>query len=146
MVSAKFPVKHIPMAPTPRPPALPVGEARERAQPLRHRARLAGRERAELGTDAGLLEDRDAFLGARHGAVAAEQRGHVDRKSGVSHPAGEARDLRADSRHLAHDDDRRSAAGDVHPPGHAVERDLAWREILQRIVLLHAARQHGCTI
>jgi hypothetical protein len=25
-----------------------------------------------------LLEDREAFLGARHGAVAAEQRGHVD--------------------------------------------------------------------
>jgi hypothetical protein len=118
-----------------------VREARERPQPLRHRTRLVGRQGAKFGADARPSKDLEAFVGVRHGSVPAEQRRHVDREPGVAHPAGKARDVRADAGHFAHDDDRRSRAGDVHPSGHALERDLATGEIVQRIVFLDAARR-----
>ena len=80
---------------------------------------------------------------SRHGAVAAEQRGHVDRESGVAHPAGEARDMRADARHLAHDDHRRARPATytrLVTPSSAISRA---REILQRIVLASCSvRRH----
>ncbi|KAI1693233.1 hypothetical protein DdX_20788 [Ditylenchus destructor] len=81
----------------PGPAALRVREPRQRAQPLRDRARLVGREGAELGAHAGALEHRDAFLRTGHGAVAAEERRHVDGEARVAHPACEARHVRADA-------------------------------------------------
>ena len=66
---------------------------------------LVGRECAELRADTGALEDRHAFLNLRYGSVAAEQRRHVDREPGIADPAGEAGYMRADARHLRHDDD-----------------------------------------
>jgi hypothetical protein len=137
MVSAKFPVKHIPTAPTPRTAALPVRQPGERAQPGGHRAGLAGGEGAELGADARLAEDRRPLVGARHRAVAAEQRRHVDRESRVAHPAGEAGHLRADAGHLGHDDYGRAGAGHVHPLRDAVERDRARGEVFELVVLVH---------
>ena len=119
--------------------ALLVREPGERAQPHGHRARLAGGERAELGADARAAQRGRALLDARHGAVAAEQRGHVHGESGVANPAAEAGDVRADAGHLRHHDHRRSAAGHVHHLGDAVECDCACVEVLERVVLVDVA-------
>jgi hypothetical protein len=67
----------------------------------------------------------------------------VDREPSVADPAGKACDMRTDARHLGHDDHTRSRAGDVHPLGHAIERDLATGKVLDRIVFFHAAYRHG---
>jgi hypothetical protein len=72
-----------------------------------------------------------AFIGTGHRAVAAKQRGHVDGKTRIAHPAAETRDMRADARHLGHDDHGRARAGHVHLFGHAIERDLARGEIFE---------------
>ena len=50
--SAKLPVKHMPIAPTPLPAAERMRVRRERAQPVGHRARRVGGEGAELAADA----------------------------------------------------------------------------------------------
>jgi hypothetical protein len=50
--------------------------------------------------------------------------------------------MRADTRHLRHDDDGRPRAGDVDDLGDAIERDVAAHEILERIVLLHRPFGH----
>ena len=50
--------------------------------------------------------------------------------------------MRADARHLRHHDDGGSCAGHVDDFGDAIERDLAAREILERIVLLHGPFRH----
>ena len=55
--------------------------------------------------------------------------------------------MRADARHLRHDDHRRSGAGYVHHLRDAVEGDLAGIEVLERIVLVHVPFRHragGC--
>jgi transcriptional regulator GlxA family with amidase domain len=91
---------------------------------------------------ASALEHLRAVLGNRHGAVAAEQRGHVDREARIAHPAGEARHMRADARHLRHDDDSRAAAGHMHGLRRVDQRHLPVGEILERVVLLHAAIGH----
>ena len=70
-----------------RTAALLVRQPRERAQPLRHRARLVGGECAELGAHARPLEDGATLLGIRHRAVAAEQRRHVHGEARVPDPA-----------------------------------------------------------
>src|SRR5262249_20294357 len=122
--------------------AFPMRLASQRAEPRGHRARFVGGEGAELGADTGLAEDGLAFLDLRHGAVAAEQRGHIDGEAGVADPAAEASDVRADARHLRHDDHRWPGAGDVHHLGGAVERDRAVLEIVEGIVLVQRALRH----
>jgi hypothetical protein len=48
-----------------------VCKTRQRPQPLRHGARLVGRQGAELGADTRSLEDRHTLLGAWYGSVIA---------------------------------------------------------------------------
>jgi hypothetical protein len=115
---------------------------RQRPQPLRHRTGLVGGKRAKLGADTGALENRRPLLAPGHGAVTAEQRRHVHRKSGIAHPSAEAGDMGADSGHFGHDDDSGTVAGAVDPLGDVVQRDLANREILKRVVLLHGSIGH----
>src|SRR5262245_11018236 len=104
---------------------------------MRNRARLIASEGPELGADACSLKDGSAFLYGGHSTVATKQRGHVDGKAGIPDPASEARDMRADARHLGHDDHCRTFAGDPHFLGDAIERDSTRTEVLQGIVYLH---------
>ena len=86
-MSAKLPVKHIPMAPTPGPPHCSwASRASARSHRVTGLDSLAANG-AELGADAGALQHRDAFLGSGDGAVAAEQRRHVHREACVANPA-----------------------------------------------------------
>jgi hypothetical protein len=85
--------------------AFPMREARKGAQPLRDWTCLIGRERSEFRAETGAFEDRHAFLDLRHGFVAAEQRRHLDRESGIADPTGETGQMRADPGHLHHHDD-----------------------------------------
>ena len=119
-----------------RPAAFLVSQPRQRAQPLRDRARFVGREGTELGAHAGSLEHGDAFVDLRHGAIAPEQRGHVDAEARIAHPAGEARDLRADAGHLGHHDHRRAPARHVHHLVDSVQHDLAMLEVIERVVFV----------
>ncbi len=91
------------MAPTPGPPH---SWCARRAKARSHfvTGLDSGRESAELGADARALKDGDTFLGSRHGAVAAEERRHIDSEAGIADPASKARDMRADAGHLGHDD------------------------------------------
>jgi len=132
----------MPIAPTPGPPH---SRCARRASAISHH--VTGLEAfacsARNSALACALEYLRALVGFRHGAVAAEQRGHVNGKTRDPHPAGEARHVRADPRHLAHDDHRRARAGDVDASGCAIESEVAPGEIFERVVLFHAARRHG---
>ena len=99
------------------------------AKPLRHRAGAVGRQRIELGADAGAAEHGRALLRIGHGAVAAEQGGHVDAKACIANPARETGNVGADARHLGHDDDRRTLARHVNRLCRALQRDDAPVEI-----------------
>src|SRR4051812_18549765 len=50
--------------------------------------------------------------------------------------------MRADARHLRHHDDGRPCAGHVNDLADAIERDVATRKILERIVLFHGPFRH----
>ena len=119
-----------------------VRQSCQRAQPLRDRTRLVADERAKLGADARAPEDRSTLFCLRHRAVATEQRGQVYGEACIAHPPGETRDMRADAGHLRHDDHRRSGTAEVDHFHRAVERDLAFCKIAERVVLEHAARWH----
>ena len=122
--------------------AFAMRKVRQRSQPLRHGAGFVRGQCAKLGAHAGAMKDRGALLRARNGAVAAEQRRHVDGEAGVADPAGKPRDMRADAGHLRHHDDGRPRAGHVDDLGDAIECDVEAPEILERIVLLHGPFRH----
>jgi hypothetical protein len=82
------------------------------------------------------LKGGSAFLYGGHGTVATKQRGHVDGKTGIPDPAGEARDMGADARHFGHHDHCRTFARDPHFLADAIEGGNTRTEVLQGIVYL----------
>src|SRR5690606_6739904 len=102
-------------------------------------------EGAELAADA-RADDAAERVGHRdRAAVVAEQMRHPHREAGVAHPTGEAGDVRIDARHLAHDDYRRTAAGDIDPARLAAQGQVAAVEILEGVGLVEVGfgRRHA---
>src|SRR5262249_52812843 len=97
----------------------------------------------EFGTHAGSLEDLCPFLRVRDRSVAAEQRRHVNRETGIPHPAREARYMWADAGHFGHHDDGRPLPRGMDLLGDAIEGDVARREIVERVIDLHVAGRHA---
>src|SRR3981081_3018815 len=141
IVSAKFPVKQIPMAPTPGPPHSSCANlASDRSHFVTGLDAFAAKARNSARRH---VETRCAFLGIWDGAIATEQRWHEDSEACVANPAGETRDMGADAWHLRHHNDRRPYACHMHPLGDIIERNLAGPEIFKRIVLLHRPMSHA---
>ena len=123
-------------------PAFLVRQSSQRPKPRGHWARLVGCQCAELGADARTLEDGRALLDIRHRTITAEQRRHVYGESCISNPAAEACYLRANARHLSHNDHCRAGASHVDHLRDAVQGNLAGIEVFEQIVLVHVAFRH----
>src|SRR5262245_20395733 len=108
-------------------------------QPLRYgTGRICG-ECTKFRADACLLIDRKPFLRACDGTVPTKERGHVDSETRIANPSAETRDVRADARHLSHDDYRRTRTRNMHDLGHVAERDLAPCEVVEGVIIVEAA-------
>src|SRR5262245_23879131 len=137
--SAKLPVKHMPIAPTPRPPqsgcawaasarsqsitGLDLSAAKARNSRLMQARAITPRPRSSTPADAGI----------------AEEPRHEDGEAGVAHPAREARDVRRDAGHLGHHDHGRALARDEHELALAEEGQLLALEVLERVALAQVA-------
>ena len=131
--SAKLPVKHMPIAPTPRPPhSGKACAASARSQSTIGLDSLAAKAR-NSAADAAAHHAAQAVERRRRPPVVAEEVRHPDGEAGVAHPAREARHLRVNAGHLGHDDHRGPAAHDVHPSGLVEKREVAALEVAERI-------------
>ncbi len=131
--SAKLPVKHMPIAPTPLPPHCCVRVRRERPQPRGDRTRTIGRKRAEfLLMHARAIVIRELIERRQLAPIVPKRLRHPHRESGIANEAGEARDVVIDARHFRHHDHGGTLPGHVDGLRAAQQRDLPALEIAER--------------